>query len=251
MSRRAVVYLAWGERFLREAALSAASVPIAHLPRILLTDEASAGLITSASPFTDVRIVTLRERNTLAKSWLIDYLPSEFDSFLLLDTDTVVLDDVSFGFAKAERWGIALAMAPYFSLQDYRNFARIMRSCAIAPQGQMQYNTGVIFLARRDDVDTVLRKWKELGELNAGRWYVTSEDQPFFSLAMEMVDFNPYTLSPAFNCRGVGELISGTVRIWHSRFPVPSDINESERRIRSYFQGARISLRRSVMGPPE
>jgi hypothetical protein len=47
-------------------------------------------------------------------------------------------------------------------------------------------------------------------------------DQPYISLAMEMMGFNPYTLSPSFNCRGFGELISGSVRIWHSYNPVPT-----------------------------
>ena len=36
-----------------------------------------------------------------------------------------------------------------------------------------------------------------------------------------MTGFNPYTLSPSFNHCGFGELISGSIRIWHSNDPVP------------------------------
>ena len=39
-------------------------------------------------------------------------------------------------------------------------------------------------------------------------------EQPYLSLAMELLNFNPYTLSPSFNHRAFGELISGPIRIW-------------------------------------
>ena len=54
-------------------------------------------------------------------------------------------------------------------------------------------------------------------------------EQPYFSLAMEMLNFNPYTLSPSFNHRGFGELISGSIRIWHSYEPVPRDAANLEK----------------------
>ena len=48
-------------------------------------------------------------------------------------------------------------------------------------------------------------------------------DQPYLTLAMEMLEFNPYTLSPSFNYCAFGELVSGSIRIWHSYNPVPQD----------------------------
>ena len=45
------------------------------------------------------------------------------------------------------------------------------------------------------------------------------------ALALEKLGFRPYALSPAYNFRGHGELISGKVRIWHSHEKVPPDLN--------------------------
>jgi hypothetical protein len=64
-------------------------------------------------------------------------------------------------------------------------------------------------------------------------------DQPYISLAMEILGFNPYTLSPSFNHRAFGELISGPVRIWHSYAPPPPDAVESAPGyLRRYQNGA-------------
>ena len=61
-------------------------------------------------------------------------------------------------------------------------------------------------------------------------------DQPFFSMAMEQLGFNPYTLSLSYNYRGFGDSISGIVRVWHSRASIPEEINE--------FEASASSLRR-------
>ena len=47
-------------------------------------------------------------------------------------------------------------------------------------------------------------------------------------MAMEMLRFNPYTLSISYNYRGVGDRISGDVRIWHSHGKMPENINDYE-----------------------
>jgi hypothetical protein len=111
----------------------------------------------------------------------------------------------------------------------------------------------VIFLARRDDVDAVLRQWKELGASEFGSRFGRGHDQPFLTLAMEMQRFNPFTLSPSFNCRGIGELISGNVRIWHSHFPVPVEVNSFERSwpVRRFVQGRRVPFNRPRVFPPD
>jgi hypothetical protein len=54
-------------------------------------------------------------------------------------------------------------------------------------------------------------------------------DQTYLSLAMELRGFNPYTLSPSFNYRAFGELISGSIRIWHSYEPVPKNAASLEK----------------------
>jgi hypothetical protein len=99
-----------------------------------------------------------------------------------------------------------------------------MEKEGVSRNGQLQFNSGVIFLSLRDDVREVLRLWSELGRKYDGTPY---SDQPFLTLAMERLQFNPYTLSPGYNYRAFGDLISGVVRIWHSRYPVPDELNAS------------------------
>ena len=54
-------------------------------------------------------------------------------------------------------------------------------------------------------------------------------DQTYLSLAMELEHFNPGALSPSFNYRGFGELISGSIRIWHSYEPLPPNAASLEK----------------------
>jgi hypothetical protein len=84
----------------------------------------------------------------------------------------------------------------------------------------------IFFTPHRPDVRAVL----EL-TLALARKYPDAPwgDQTYLTLAMEQLGFNPYTLSPSFNYRGFGELISGSIRIWHSFAPVPPNAASLEK----------------------
>jgi len=68
----------------------------------------------------------------------------------------------------------------------------------------------------------VFRLWADFGKKYCGNF---PDDQPFLSLALEKLKFIPHTLSRGYNYRGMGEVIGGIIRIWHSHFPVPDGIN--------------------------
>ena len=92
--------------------------------------------------------------------------------------------------------------------------------------GQYQYNAGVFFFSRRPDVMEVLTTWKDITFRLIEETDFKKTDQPFLTLAMELLKFNPYTLAPTYNYRAlIGEPISGDVLLWHSYDPVPKDIN--------------------------
>ena len=75
-------------------------------------------------------------------------------------------------------------------------------------------------------------------------------DQPHLSLAMEMAGFNPYTLSPSFNHRGFGELVSGDVRVWHSAADPPGDAHRLARGyLHRYEQGRFLKVLEVPLGP--
>jgi hypothetical protein len=241
---RAVIYYFWGSRYLEEAIHSAGYVrEFLPYPRVVITDETTASLIGKDAPFEQVVTVERPpEGSLLAKARLYEALPVEYDSFVFLDTDTTVIGDITFGFEMAEHYGIAACMAPHYSLDNFWGFGRIMKALGVPRVSQLQYNTGVLFFVRRPEVEQVMRRWAELA-LTVGPQTGYKSDQPFFTLALESLRFNPYTLSPAYNYRDHGELASGIVRIWHSRSPVPQDVNEIHGAwpLRRFREGQRLA----------
>ena len=223
--KRAVVYLAWGETFIGQAMASARSVKSMGLPIVLITDEESTRFVVDEELFDVIRVIELQRGKKLDKCALWRHLPEAYDSFVFLDTDTVVLGDVSLGFDKAERHGIAMAPAPNYNLGHHWAFRAAMPDMDLLDRSQLQMNTGVIFFIRRPDVEQVFLKWMDLAVRFDDHDHVAS-DQPLFTAAMELLDFNPYTLSPSYNYRGMGELAVGPVHVWHSHHPVPGDLNE-------------------------
>jgi hypothetical protein len=219
----AVIFLAWGERCMQEtlSCIRESRLPDARL--FLITDRQ-----TQVATCDDVDLSVIRaefqQDGLLRKTEIGDFIPSGFDAYLFLDCETRVLSEISLGFEKAQQHGMAMVQAPHYSLDHFFKFNRIMERESIQLQGQMQYNTGVIFFTLRPEVVKVFTRWKQLASIYADDF--DNNDQPYLSLAMEQLQFNPYTLSPSYNYRAVGELISGPVRIWHSYQQTPAKLNE-------------------------
>lgn len=219
MGKSAVVFLAWGERYTNEVLYC-----IDHSPTLnqydlfIITDRISE----IEHPNLQVIRVDFQSTGLLRKTELINFLPEGYEVFLFLDSDTVVLEDISLGFNKAAQHGIAVAPAPHYSLDYFFGFGEVMKSENMPISGQLQYNTGVIFFSSEESTESVFRRWRQLAEKYQE---VRQNDQPFFSLALEQLGLNPYTLSISYNYRGYGDAISGVVRIWHSHKKMPEDIN--------------------------
>lgn len=217
MLERAILFIVWGERHVEAVARCIGESRLPPYPVVVITDETTRtdALPEGVEVFRRGFAYPGKER----KAEALAALPPHLGTVLFLDSDTRVIGDVSLGFDKAERHGVAMAPAVHYSLADFRSFGRVMEREGVRPRGQMVYNSGVLFLDWRAPrvralfaaALTLLRKDVE------APW----GDQTYISLAMEMAEFNPYTLSPSFNHRGFGELISGSVRVWHSYAPVP------------------------------
>ena len=109
--KRAIVQLFWGEKFVDEVLnTTAASYKQSDVDRIAITDHSTASMIPERSPFDKVITVENLSHSLLAKAGLYQHLPEDYDSFVFLDTDTTLLEDISFGFQKAESYGIAAVM---------------------------------------------------------------------------------------------------------------------------------------------
>lgn len=172
---------------------------------------------------------------------MFEVLPPEYNSFVFLDTDTHILLDISQGFEKAETYGIAAAQAAAYSLEHFWGFEKVLDNIGFNSRDILQYNTGVVFFTRAPQAWRVLEKWRELCGTamdGAAVW----ADQPYLTLAMELLGFNPYTLSIAYNYRNFGEQVSGRIRIWHSHTPAPADVNEFDKAWppRRFLHGRRL-----------
>jgi len=222
--RYAVLFFAWGDSYVRETELCILkSKPIHKYDLILLTDHETD--VTSIEKwFAKIIRITFESTGYIRKAELINHIPENYDGFLLLDSDTIVLKEIGLGFEKALKHGIAVSPAFPYSLDAFHGFAEVMKREEVPQLGQMQYNSGVIFFKNSEVVRSVLKLWNTLALKHRK---LIRNDQPYLSLAMEMLEFNPYTLPITYNYRGSGEHISGSVRIWHSHHQMPSNINKS------------------------
>ncbi len=222
---RAIVFLGWGAKHVGFVADCIRQSRLPDYPLFIVTD---AGTDVDGLP---KNMEVIRRDCQLSgkarKTELFTYLPKQIDTALFLDADTRVIDDISLGFEKAEKHGIAIVPAPHYSLADFRSFSEVMLKEGVTPLGQIIYNSGVIFCTpQRPDVRAVFDSALALGQKYHDRVW---SDQTYLSLAIELQGFNPYTLSPSFNYRGFGELISGSIRIWHSYKPLPKNAASLEK----------------------
>jgi len=224
-NNRAIVFPAWGAEWVDRVVSCIRESQLPPYPILLMTDATTE---VSALP---AGIEVVRRDCQLSgkakKTEFFPYLPQQIETALLLDADTRVIDDISLGFEKAEQHGMAIVPAPHYSLADFRDFRQVMLKEGVTPLGQIIYNSGVIFCQpHRSDVHAVFDRTLALAQKYRDREW---SDQTYFSLAMEIEGFNPYTLSPSFNYRAFGELISGSIRIWHSYEPLPANAASLEK----------------------
>ena len=83
----------------------------------------------------------------LRKTELINFLPENYDSFLFLDSDTVVISDIEMGFTKAELFGIAASPAPHYSLDHSWGFGtKVMDLEGVSKSSQLDISKIEILL---------------------------------------------------------------------------------------------------------
>jgi hypothetical protein len=222
---RAIAFFAWGADWIKRVAECIRESRLPDYPVFVVTDTATD---TAGLP-KNVEIVRLvfELSGKARKAEFFARLPEKIGAALFIDADTRIVDDISLGFEKAEKHGIAIAPAPHYSLADFRDFRQIMIAEGVTPLGQMIYNTGVIFATpHRPDVRAVFDLTLKFAQKYQDKVW---NEQPHLTLAMELLGFNPYTLSPSFNHRAFGELISGPIRIWHSYEPLPDNAASLEK----------------------
>lgn len=173
---------------------------------------------------------------------------SPYESTLFLDADTVVMGDMTFGFEKAEQFGIACCICECPWAKRYGG---------LADRGDMiEYNTGVIFFSKKHDaVGDVFRAWgQHAREVDSSiRFHSNSgkietmpmNDQAGFAVAIAQTGFNPFVLPQNWNFRHKWQKsIFGPVKVWHDYDPPTPAIlkwNESQTHETAIIQCARVA----------
>ena len=156
---------------------------------------------------------------------------SPFDETLFLDLDTVVLGDLSFGFEKANQFGLALSICEAPWGRRYRS---------LFEGDEIEYNTGVIFFTKKAEV--VFDEWRKLADTvdsshigmgPQGAYKMPSNDQGSFALAIENTGFNPFILPLNWNFRpSWHRSFFGPIKVWHDYSDPPPFLEE----IAVYYQ---------------
>ncbi len=208
MTRRGVLYIIWGSR--ADHVLERSRQSLArHHPEL---------------PIEVVRIETTDPvQGLLEKSRMMRLSP--FEETLFLDADTVVLGRLDFGFAKAERFGIACAICECPWARRYRESIK---------GDAVEYNTGVLFFTPKSV--PLFDAWERLAaQIDSSILFVHDQklarmpynDQCSFAAAVEETGVLPFVLPLNWNFRPQWHRsFFGPLKIWHDYSDPPAQLAE-------------------------
>jgi hypothetical protein len=144
-----------------------------------------------------------------------------FDETLYLDSDTVVLSRLDYGFEQAKRFGLACCINECPWAKRYAGFAPDV----------IEYNTGVLFFTRERQL--LFERWSQCaGRVDSTVAFYTNgqtqqhpfQDQAPFAKAVEELGVSPFVLPLNWNFRPEWHLLFfGPIKIWHGyKDPPPS-----------------------------
>lgn len=207
MAKRGVLYIVWGA-----------------FDRALL--ERSIASLKEHHPELPVHVERLPDGSTLFdKARMLDFTP--FEETLFLDADTVVLDDLSFGFEKAMRHGLACSICECPWARRYAGLSGDI----------IEYNTGVLFFTAK--AAPLFAAWKQhVAAVDSsivfhygGRLHrMPLNDQAGFAQAVEATGFQPFVLPYNWNFRPKWHKSwFGPIKVWHDYSPVPEALVRNNR----------------------
>jgi hypothetical protein len=158
----------------------------------------------------------------LCKSRMYELSP--FDVTLFLDADTTVLGRLDYGFAMAERYGMALT---HSANPWQRRYDRL--ECEHADE--VEWSSGVVFFDKECQiVDDLFAWWNHINNLdsscNAGaNGRQAHNDQALLTRAIHDARFNPFTLPCNWNLHPTWQKqFFGEVKIWHGTADIPASL---------------------------
>ena len=195
-----VYYIATGDHFVREAAISAQSVrdTMPDVPIAIATDVEPEFDFDHVIDIPDPKHGFVDQINNLHRS--------PFDQTIHFDTDIYVGSDVSDLFELLNQFDIAVA----------HNHNREVYDPPGVPDSFPEYNTGVVAYQNDSDLRDFTRAWKENYESLVRE--DNTQNQPSFRKTLYESDLRIATLPPEYNCmvRYPGH-VRNEVKIAHSR----------------------------------
>ena len=190
MNKRGVLYIAFGDCFMKELRFSAESVkkynPDLHIS--VFTDK------PFECEFVDnVQIMEVRHLRPK-----IDYIKfAPYEETIFLDTDTIInhsLDDL---FGILQKYDMALV---HDLARKRKKFESTIPAYGEIPYSFSEINTGVIAFKKNDKTNKLFEDWRE----NFYKYYnVVPWDQPSFRVSVWNSDVTMYVLPPEYNIRSV------------------------------------------------
>ena len=220
-----ITYTAWGDKAIVQAIRSAKSVAQFNYPTCLITDFQ----YDSIDNEFDHVIYTDKSLNIPTQK-VFYYNLTPFDVTLYLDTDTIVINNIDFGFEAAKKHGIALTFAPATSFAEHWGLSY--------PSELPQYNGGVIFHSKKhhlygsfwDWVEEAIRK--EYPDIDDRGRNPAFNDQSAMSAIIYERNISPYVLPYTWNLRPDFLMTAGfgLIRIWHSPHPPVNNVNRNAKK---------------------
>jgi hypothetical protein len=225
---RRVLYVATGERHIREAARSLESL-WRHEPTVHVTMYIDGPGRTHLPEISPRGALEVLDHPDPTYSWadkprVMPRAGSEGELVLFLDTDTRVCGAVTEIFEVLGAFDVAAAHAPI--RLDHRQPASL---AGRVPSAFPELNTGVIAFRRTAAVARFLERWRTLHLDSASHGDRALGDQAAFRVALYESDLRVSVLPPEYNCRFTfPTYVHGPVRILHGRDP---DLERIEREL--------------------
>jgi hypothetical protein len=202
-----ILYVASGDKYLREAEVSARSVKRAmpHLSIALVSD------LQSREPGFDHQFPIRQVAHSFIDK-IAALKQSPFQRTLFLDSDTNVLQPLGDIFTILDRFDIAAALEP----------ARYLYQLSGVPDSFPELNTGVILYRKSEAVFATIDRWLEFyqeeNERKRRAGEPTWHDQLSFTRAIWQSALRLFILPPEWNYRApFPQYVSGPVKIFHGR----------------------------------
>ena len=205
MGEKGLVYVATGEKYVREAEISAASA------KRIMPDIFTAIFTPDLQYRSDLfdHVLPVENYSNTFSDKIEPLLSTPFSKSIFIDSDTYFCDDIRDVFELLDRFDLAVAHA----------FDRRPAKVPV-PNCFPELNTGVIAFVKSSEMNELFRQWKVLYNVYRDSRAQVVNDQASFRKVLYESNLRFYILPPEYNMRPQFPAIAGrgeTMKILHTR----------------------------------